>query len=120
MCVYSTIVDYERKHVHEHYPWVEPYIYTSPNTNPPPWILPIVTEPFVPGGKTVGLPTPEGPTREEVDALRKELKDLRKLLKAATKFDEKTNQPDCESEEKVAFLRKLAELFDVDLSEVLP
>jgi hypothetical protein len=113
MCVYSTIVDYERKHVHDYYPWVEPYIYPGGGTVPP-W------QPFVPGGKTVGLPTPEGPTREEVDALRQELKDLRKLLKAATKFDEKTNQPDCESEEKVAFLRKLAALFDVDLSDVLP
>lgn len=119
MCVYSTIVDYERKHVHEYYPWVEPYIYpTTPH--PAPWRTWPNGTPFVPAGKQAGFPSPDVPTQEQIDKLTQELEAVKKLLKAAEKFDVATGQPDCESEEKVAFLRRLAELLSVDLSEVLP
>jgi hypothetical protein len=78
--------------------------------NPPmpaqPWIYPV--------------PGQAAPSREEFDALRREMEALKELLKAAKKYDEQTGQPDCEQEDKIALLKRLAELVGVDLSEVFP
>jgi hypothetical protein len=111
MCVYSMIVDYERKWVPEHYPWYEPHT------------LPWNPLPFIPNDKNgIELPgtPPPGPTPEEFDALKDEVKELRKLLQAAKEFDEATGQHDCEAEEKVRFIKDLAKFVGVDLSDVLP
>lgn len=112
MCVYSMVIDYQRKHIHDYYQWVEPYIY--------PGVTPAVPAPWVvtPGSITPG--SPNGPTQEDFDKLRNELEAMKKLLRAAEKFDSATGQPECESDEKVAFLKKLADLLDIDLSDVLP
>lgn len=61
----------------------------------------------------------EGISREEYEALREELEELKLLIKAAKRFDEKTGQPDCESAEKTEFLKKMGEILDVDMSDVL-
>ena len=58
------------------------------------------------------------PTREEFETLKKEVEDLKKLLKRAKEYDEKNNEPDCEIEEKMKFLREVAKLVGVDLDEV--
>jgi len=112
MCVYSLVIDYQRKHIHEFYPWTDPYIY--------PGITPTVPQPWevFPGKIIPGAPN--GPTQEDFDKLVKEMEAMKKLLKAAEKFDVATGQPDCESDEKVAYLYKVADLLGVDLSEVLP
>lgn len=55
---------------------------------------------------------------EDFAALKREVEELRELLKAAKRFDEATDQPDCELDEKVAFLRTVAEFVGVDLDEV--
>ena len=55
---------------------------------------------------------------EELIALRKEVQEMKELLIKAKLYDEATNQPHCEQEEKVALLKKIAELVGVDLSEV--
>jgi hypothetical protein len=65
-------------------------------------------------------PPTNAPTRAEFDALKKEMEELKDLLKAAKRYDERTGQPDCEQEDKVALLKRLAELVGVDLSEVFP
>ncbi len=52
-------------------------------------------------------------TKAEVAALRAEVAELRKLVEAAKAFDAATNQPDCESEDKAATLRKLTEWLGV-------
>jgi len=62
---------------------------------------------------------PPGVPQEEFDALKKELGELKELLKAAKRFDEATGQPDCETNEKVGLLKRLAELVGVDLEDVL-
>lgn len=59
-----------------------------------------------------------GPSREEFDRLKKEVEELKLLLKAAQKFDEATGQPHCEQDEKIAFIKKIAEFVGVDLKDV--
>lgn len=57
-------------------------------------------------------------TREEFDKLKKEMEELKILLKAAKKYDQNTGQPDCEMESKIAMLKEVAKIVGVDLSEV--
>jgi hypothetical protein len=102
MCAVSTIGDdYTKK-------W--------PNNPLNPWgpsdpLLP----PYEPLGPfSLGCPV----NRVEFEMLKNEVQELKKLLEAAKKFDEATGQKDCEMEEKVAFLKKLAEFVGVDLTEV--
>ena len=57
-------------------------------------------------------------TREEFEALKKEVEEMKALLKKAAEYDKRNNEPNCEMEEKVKMLKKVAELFGVDLSEV--
>lgn len=59
-----------------------------------------------------------GPTRAEFDALKREVEEMKELLKKAKAQDIAEGNPDCEMEEKVAFLRKIAELVGVDLEDV--
>lgn len=58
-------------------------------------------------------------SREEFDHLKREVEMLKELLKKAKEYDEKTNQPDCEQEEKIALIKKVAEMVGVDLKDVL-
>lgn len=73
-----------------------------------------------------GLPTPkpfepwtlpDTITKKEFDELKKEVQELKKLIKAAKRFDDKTNQTDCEMDEKVEFIKKIADV-GVDLEDV--
>lgn len=57
-------------------------------------------------------------TREEFDALKKEVQEMKALLIRAKKYDEDNGQADCEIDDKVAILKKVAELVGIDLSEV--
>jgi hypothetical protein len=95
MCVYSVVADDWSRRIPYQFPWV-PAVPT-PNTTP---IFP--------------------PTRKEFEQLREEVRALRPLLEAAKEYDERTGQPDCEMEEKIALIRRLAELVEVDLNDVLP
>ncbi len=61
---------------------------------------------------------PAGPSREEFDALKAEVESMKKLLIAAKLYDKETGQPDCESEDKIALFRKLAQMLGVDISEI--
>jgi hypothetical protein len=61
---------------------------------------------------------PSGVTRQEFDKLRAEVEALRKLLEAAKQFDKETGQPDCEMDEKVAAIKRIAEIAGVDLGAI--
>lgn len=100
MCVVSNIGDYFKDNIPKRHPWVTPY------TNPQ-WI------------PSQTIPVSPGPTKEEFEALKKEVEALKELLKAAQIFDEKTDQPHCEHEDKIALIKKIAELVGVDLEDVL-
>lgn len=54
-------------------------------------------------------------SREEFDALRREVQMIKELLEKAKEYDERTNQPNCELDEKIALLKKVADLVGIDI-----
>lgn len=58
-------------------------------------------------------------TRHEFDELKKEVQELKKLLKRATKYDKDNGEPECEVEDKMALVRKVAKAVGVELDDVL-
>lgn len=57
-------------------------------------------------------------SKKEFDDLKKEVEIMKDLLVRAKIYDEQTGQKDCEMDEKVAFLKKIAEFVGVSLEEV--
>lgn len=95
MCVVSYIGDDYNRKFKERYPDMTfPY----PSTPWTPWAPAI--------------------SREEFEDLKREVAALKELLLAAKKYDEATGQPDCEMDEKVAFIKKLGEMLGIDMTEV--
>ena len=58
-------------------------------------------------------------SRAEFQALKKEVEEMKALLKRAKEYDEKNNEPNCEIEEKMAMLRKFADAVGIDLDDVI-
>jgi hypothetical protein len=56
--------------------------------------------------------------KSDFDALKKDVEEMKALLKRAIKYDEMNNEPHCEMEEKVALLKAVAKMVGVDLSEI--
>lgn len=82
---------------------------TAPPNYPNVW--PTVINPnLTPGSDDV--------TRAEFEALRHEMQELKTLLLAAKRFDRETGQPDCEMDEKVEIIRRVADLVGVDLEDI--
>lgn len=77
-----------------------------------------VPAPPSPGGMGSGGALIIGPTRYEFDQLKKEVEEMKRLLLMAKEIDEKTGKTNCEMEEKVKMLQKVAEMVGVDLKEV--
>jgi hypothetical protein len=102
MCSVSAIGGEWKKSVPQTYPWLTSYI-ALPNTSTTP---PAITY------------TAPDVGREEFDRLKNEVEELKVLLRAAKKFDEATGQPDCEVDEKVALIKRVAELVGVDMGDV--
>lgn len=61
------------------------------------------------------LPLNKAETRE----LRRSLTELRELLAAAKKYDDKLGEPECHSEDKIDLIRRLAKEVGVDLEDLL-
>lgn len=57
-------------------------------------------------------------TREEFEALKKEVEKMKKLLIKAKLYDIENGEPDCEMDDKVELLKRIAEAVGVDLTEV--
>ena len=79
-----------------------------------------VPHPFYPnsGGSTTPYVPPLGVSQTDFDALKKEVEELKKLLRAAKDFDAKTGQPHCEMDAKVKLIKEIAKLVGVDLGDV--
>lgn len=95
MCMISFVGDEFNRSVQERYP-----VLTVSNNLPSTYVI------------------NSGISREEFDKLKVELEAIKKVLIAAKIYDEETGQKDCEQAEKVALLKRLAELCNVDLSEI--
>src|SRR5271169_5301767 len=54
-------------------------------------------------------------SKEEVAILRREVEQLKELLKGAIEYDKKNNEPHCEIDEKVALIKEIAKALGVDL-----
>lgn len=93
MCVVSMIGDHYGDRIPQQYPWV-----TQPNINTNPFYSPV--------------------SREEFEALKRDIVEMKALLIRAKIYDEEHGEPDCEMEEKVEMLKRIAELVGVDLYEV--
>ncbi len=57
-------------------------------------------------------------SRQEFEDLKKEVEEMKKLLIRAKEYDERTGQHDCEMEDKVETLKKIAKLVGVSLDDV--
>lgn len=58
-------------------------------------------------------------TRAEFEQLKRDVEDMKELLKRAKKYDEDNGEPDCEIDEKMQKLRAIAKIVGVDLDDVL-
>jgi hypothetical protein len=100
MCVVSMIMDHSLDKIKRFYPWVS-------NPDASPW-----------EGTTISTITFNPPTRQEFDALKKEIEELKLLIKKAVEYDKNNNQKDCENASKMELLKKLAEMVGVDLKDI--
>jgi hypothetical protein len=62
---------------------------------------------------------PIDPSSQEFEALKKEVEEMKQLLKRAKEYDEKNNEPDCEIDEKMKKLKEMAAIVGIDLDDVL-
>jgi hypothetical protein len=112
MCTVSNIGDNYRDNFAPRWPNI-----VHPNTWPAqPTGVPYPSQPGIPG-QPVPVFTP-AVSKEEFEALKKEVEELKQLLKAAKKFDDETGQPDCHMDDKVDFIKKLADYVGVDLEDI--
>lgn len=58
-------------------------------------------------------------SKREFDELKRQVDEMKALLTRAKEYDARTGQADCEMDEKVDVLRRVARLVGVDLDEVL-
>jgi hypothetical protein len=113
MCVVSFIGDDFRKRTEQDDLWKKFLNPITPNQqyNPEPLGKP-TTNPGT-GNIDLGLAT-----KAEVEILRREVEQLKELLKGAIEYDKRNNEPHCEIDEKVALLKKIAEAFGIDLTDI--
>lgn len=71
------------------------------------------------GGIGQGFPFGQYATQQDLDALRREVLEMKELLKRAVEYDKTNNQPHCENEQKLAVLRAVAKSLGVSLDDVL-
>lgn len=58
-------------------------------------------------------------SRVEFDELKREVTEMKALLIRAKEFDRRNNLADCETDEKMDILRKVAKLVGIDLDDVI-
>lgn len=95
MCVVSMIMD----HYQEKF---KPYIYPTVS---PDMIRPLTEIPLL-------------VTRGEFDQLKKDVAEMKELLKKAQLYDQKNNEPDCGLEDKIELMKKIGQLVGIDLEEI--
>lgn len=107
MCVVSMVGDYYQ----DKFAPIKDRPWYTPNSDPFRW-------PHHPTTPSTGTTPNIFITREEFDSLKKELLEMKELLTRAAEYDKRNNEPHCEMEDKVKFLKELARLFNIDLKGV--
>lgn len=98
MCVVSMVADHYRDKFSRD--WPPPNLpFDQPWPNPP--IRPPVT-------------------REEFDRLRADVDEMMALLRRAHEYDVRNNEPECEVDEKIELLRRIARMVGVDIDDAIP
>lgn len=120
MCVVSMIGDHYSDKFRDD--WYKRFVPWTPPVNPiwPYTPIPLNPHPLEGGGGTGGTSTTFilMATKEEFDALKKEVEEMKKLLIKAKIYDEKNNEPNCEIDAKIELLKKFAEIVGIDLSDI--
>lgn len=106
MCVVSMLGDHYRDKWSPYFPYPLQRTITGPATDNP-----------VPGSQQRTIAT--GPSQIDFDNLKKEVEEMKELLRKAKVYDEENNEPNCEIEEKMTFLREIADMVGIDLDDVL-
>lgn len=109
MCAVSYMGDYWKDQFPKKHPWVNPGYPMQPAAPMPGIDAPI---------PTITLPPVETVKKEDFEALRKEVMELKELLKAAIKYDKETGEPDCHMDEKIELIKQVAKYVGVDLKDV--
>lgn len=90
MCVVSMVGDFAQDRWPKTYPWV---------------VKPMTGEDFMP--KEV--------SRAEFEALKREVEMIKELLEKAKVYDKVNNEPNCEMADKIALLKRVADLVGVEI-----
>jgi hypothetical protein len=98
MCTVSNVGDYWKDDFNKRYPNINPDVYRGPLQGY------VGAQPFN--------------SQEEIAKLRKEMEELKLLLLAAKRYDEQMGEPDCEMDDKVTLIKKIAKLVGVDMRDV--
>lgn len=61
---------------------------------------------------------PDSVSQFQFEQLRKEVLDMKELLKRALDYDKRNSEPHCEQEDKIKFLRQVAESVGVSLDDL--
>lgn len=62
---------------------------------------------------------PPAISREEFDELKREVAEMKKLLIRAKEFDKRNNLADCETDDKMDILRRVAKMVGINLDDVI-
>lgn len=88
----------------------EPWYPSQPGPIPLPGTIPT---PYIP------YPPMPDISRAEFEDLKRQVLEMKELLKRAKKYDEDNGEPDCEIDDKMEILRRVAKLVNVDLNDVI-
>lgn len=83
MCTYSMVADHYRDKLQPDWGWLG-------QLGPQQWV-----------------------SKEDFEALKRDVAEMKKLLERAAEYDRRNNEPECEMEDKIAFLRKVAEFVGI-------
>ena len=83
-----------------------------------PWYPPGPAAPM-PDRVPIVIQGPPEISRAEFDELRRQVAEMKELLKRAKKYDEDNGEPDCEIDEKMDLLRRVAKMVGISLDDVI-
>lgn len=61
----------------------------------------------------------ESITREEFENLKREVLEMKELLRKAKIYDMENGEPDCEVDDKMEKLRRIADIVEIDINDVI-